>query len=899
MNIPQQNHILVGLGGTGGKVLKAFKKRLFQEFTLEERSKLPIGFLYVDTTDEMMHPGDKSWYVRGESAQFDANEFLYIKGIQLDEIFAHPSSFPGLKGVVGDPKVMRKIIGLLGGGAGQMRRAGRILFGANVFQYRAAMENVYNRVNDISKASGTRIYIFGGLAGGTGSGSIVDVIAQTRMIPAFKDGYQTTCYGKSTGTNIVAYAMIPEIYPPYGYDVGRYHANGYAALKELNALFCKAWKPYDLTGKSPTGRLEFDGIRRIADGLMIYSNENENGVTFDSHNELPQAVADFVHRIIFWEYNDGSFIRTFYQYEDVPELAEMFENAKNGTIIPYRTKTVGSFGIKRVIYPEEEIKDYMSHSAARQVLLRLRYNNWIEDFGFSKGPVCVDWTDYVKGQDKELGDPLERWRFSDKHLMLDIPILPSDEWKWGTFQSYWGNVVPKWLEEAQSTSQPIAKLNELCAKGLQTGFRSVGVSDFFSGKKEVKDKLADEIVQRMEADLFDKLWNGTSALYNLLELIDTIFSETENKIRCFEDKLVELRQLLDGLERERQAKANEYNDAGFIPRWLKGRRMLAGYGEIMQEICLKRTEVEACGFAVGLLKVILIKESNLRCRLEDLVYMVSDAIDGCEKKLSVLCRDDEDAGNLERVVVRCYDPSKVRIYTKEMIVLDKENQDTVYAAVRQDIMNRIGTEKTFARTNAVIGYDTSFDTIIETTVRERTKMIAESINRGVLKELSEKYSSSEDLQRFAMEIISGGGVLARFNPTEVDRNVNNNPVTVVGCTVMRRRVFVSIPKVERDESVRTFAKDLKTALENATDASVMVEVNMSGEMKNELTVLSVASYFPLRCLQNLSYYKEKYDHLTTVSPTLSESEVRRNKIILFGEGEGGEGLPDLFVSQEG
>ena len=271
---------------------------------------------------------------------------------------------------------------------------------------------------------------------------------------------------------------------------------------------------------------------------------------------------------------------------------------------------------------------------------------------------------------------------------------------------------------------------------------------------------------------------------------------------------------------------------------------------------------------------------------------------GCEKKLSVLCRDDEDAGNLDRVVVRCYDPGKVRIYTKEMIVLDKENQDTVYAAVRQDIMNRIGTEKTFAHTNAVIDHDT-FDTIINTSVRERTKMIAESINRGVLKELSEKYSSSEDLQRFAMEIISGGGVLARFNPTEVGRNVNNNPVTVVGCNVMRRCVFVSIPKVERDESVRTFAKDLKTALENATDASVKVEVNMSGEMKNELTVLSVASYFPLRCLQNLFYYKEKYDHLTTVSPTLSESEVRRNKIILFGEGEGGEGLPDLFVSQEG
>ena len=79
----------------GRKSTEGFQKRLFQEFTPEERAKLPIGFLYVDTTDEMMHPGDKSWYVLGENAQFNANEFLFIKGIQLEQIFANPSELSG------------------------------------------------------------------------------------------------------------------------------------------------------------------------------------------------------------------------------------------------------------------------------------------------------------------------------------------------------------------------------------------------------------------------------------------------------------------------------------------------------------------------------------------------------------------------------------------------------------------------------------------------------------------------------------------------------------------------------------------------------------------------------------------------------------------------------------
>ena len=38
------NHILVGIGGTGGKVLKAIRNRLYQEFTNdEERDNLSIG----------------------------------------------------------------------------------------------------------------------------------------------------------------------------------------------------------------------------------------------------------------------------------------------------------------------------------------------------------------------------------------------------------------------------------------------------------------------------------------------------------------------------------------------------------------------------------------------------------------------------------------------------------------------------------------------------------------------------------------------------------------------------------------------------------------------------------------------------------------------------------------
>ena len=132
----KENHILVGLGGTGGKVLKAFRKRLYQEFNAEQRAQLPIGFLYVDSSIEMMKPDDKTWQVLGENAQFSENEFVNVKGIDINAVLANPSNYPGLKGIIGDAEVMRKTLGEVGAAAAQKRRAGRILFGSNIDKYK-------------------------------------------------------------------------------------------------------------------------------------------------------------------------------------------------------------------------------------------------------------------------------------------------------------------------------------------------------------------------------------------------------------------------------------------------------------------------------------------------------------------------------------------------------------------------------------------------------------------------------------------------------------------------------------------------------------------------------------------------------------------------------------------
>ena len=81
------NHILVGLGGTGGKILREFKMRMFEEYPdVNDRMKIPVALLYVDTTREMMGLGREDFNVLGQDAGFAENEFLNVKSIDVTKI---------------------------------------------------------------------------------------------------------------------------------------------------------------------------------------------------------------------------------------------------------------------------------------------------------------------------------------------------------------------------------------------------------------------------------------------------------------------------------------------------------------------------------------------------------------------------------------------------------------------------------------------------------------------------------------------------------------------------------------------------------------------------------------------------------------------------------------------
>jgi hypothetical protein len=882
-----ENHILIGLGGTGGKVLKSFRKRLFSEFDVNERHQLPIGFVYVDSTDEMMQPGDITFRVHGQDASFTNSEFVNIKGVELNTVFKNPSGFPGLKGFIGDPEVMQKTIGSIGAAAGQKRKAGRIMFGGSVQFYLDTLSAQYEKVKVISGDSPVTIHIFTGLAGGTGSGSIIDVIAQTRKkFPTVIDNARTS------GADILVYCMTPELNPPAGCEAGRYHANGYSALAELNALLAKKYKPHDVSGISD--RIDVS-TKKIANGVFVYSNINEHGKVVDSHRQLPLIAADFAYSRIFLENNDNTqeFLRS-YSFENIDDhLFENSENAKQDQIDIIRSKSFGSFGIKRVIIPEEEIVEYFTYSFGQQALLQIRYNNWNDDLGFRETPANVDFNSFVKEKEQ-----LERWRLTDKHLMLDKPILKSDEKKFTGFADYWNSVIPNWTEIARTDKLPLNKLEQCCTEGYEKLFRKAGVKNFFEGKTQAKEEHANEIVELVELYMFDQWKTGDLSLYNLTQLIDKLIESVELRRKEFEGKISQWNQSVEQLENARALNQLDLTNTGIIMTLFRKNKIIQQHSTIMSQLYLKKTEVEGLQFGVVVLAALSIKLNTLRGRIEKFTNVINLALDDVEKQIGARCQDN-GAMDLQEAIIRYYNKDAVVKFTKE-VIRDKKRQINIASAFREEIISQVGNEHTFARANVTISNDTILQ-ILDTLIREKSIVIHDEIliennekliNRSILEQLNEQFRTDDDLKKFAKDLIKQSGVFATFNATEINRAVKNNPIPTIGKSIFKKLILINLPKIEGNESIQRFAEKLKRVLLESVQGNVIVKVDANGLRKNEITISSITYCFPLRAINDLGFLKEKYDYLVN-----NPNEARQNRTVLHTEGMG-EMLPNLFVADE-
>ena len=103
------NHFVIGIGGTGGRVIRSLRKRIFQDFGGHRIPDIGLEYLYVDSSDEMMSLDDRSWEVLGTNVQLPPASQLRIGQQELQARLSNIQNYPGLQPWIGERRVWQLV----------------------------------------------------------------------------------------------------------------------------------------------------------------------------------------------------------------------------------------------------------------------------------------------------------------------------------------------------------------------------------------------------------------------------------------------------------------------------------------------------------------------------------------------------------------------------------------------------------------------------------------------------------------------------------------------------------------------------------------------------------------------------------------------------------------------
>lgn len=219
--------LFVGLGGTGADMLIRIKNEVKRRMVLPQiNGKIVgdtpqnIGFLAFDTDSKTK---SKTWGV----ASFDpfGSEFCSLAVDNMQNVIASRKQLAEN----GDPvwKWYDKIDPIAGiDGAGGLRQIGRLMLFENISRvYRTIREKVKKLVQVNEGIKNVMVAVVTGIAGGTGSGTFIDMAYLLRSVLENLD---------VKNKRVLGYIVLPDVNLLKGGQPDRLWANGFACLKELD-----------------------------------------------------------------------------------------------------------------------------------------------------------------------------------------------------------------------------------------------------------------------------------------------------------------------------------------------------------------------------------------------------------------------------------------------------------------------------------------------------------------------------------------------------------------------------------------------------------------------------------------------------------------------------------------
>ncbi len=321
--------VVIGLGGTGMHAVLHMKKRLLNTY-----GKVPpmIKFLVIDTTDkDALETGEKQ-------IELEAGEFLKIEVRQPGTLMKNPE----IKNWIPDniPKFA------LTSGAKQVRALGRLAVFANSSEIEAKITGLINSIRDFSidryndnpdQPNNIVVNIVSSLAGGTGSGTFLDIAYLARENLGSTD-------------KMIGYFLFPDIFEgkPATDNVA---PNAFGAIKELNYFFTEgATYRYKLAG---TERIIKEGL---FNSVYLINNVNKHGIKYSDIDDLHEFIGM------------GLFLQSTSTGKKAGDIIDNLEAQLVGKRWFGKPTVFSSFGISELVYPGEWFADLYAKEIALNII---------------------------------------------------------------------------------------------------------------------------------------------------------------------------------------------------------------------------------------------------------------------------------------------------------------------------------------------------------------------------------------------------------------------------------------------------------------------------------------------------------------------------------------------------
>ena len=286
---PKMRTLVVGLGGTGKKVLVQLKRRLIENGYLNTAQQPDLRLICLD-----FDPAEECTLTRRDGrgeVGLEPDEICWLDG-NLIQNRLHNLSQPHNKAYYQDwyPDLDGAIIqmGSYRAGAAQWRPLGRMGYFEHAERIQMMLRRSMNRLLEVrldrpseEDAQGVAVYLACSLAGGTGGGMFLDVAYFLRTLPV--------------NLNQVGLFLLPGIYAEYDIS-NRLNANSYASLKELSAFFNQT---RDFNAQYPNGRRinVARGEQGPFDQVFLY----DNVLLPDQVTTNPQRMAEIMAETIYFD----------------------------------------------------------------------------------------------------------------------------------------------------------------------------------------------------------------------------------------------------------------------------------------------------------------------------------------------------------------------------------------------------------------------------------------------------------------------------------------------------------------------------------------------------------------------------------------------------------------------